>query len=385
MKIGILTFIHTHNFGANLQCFALQHQLESMGFDVDILNLYRPVDKGYVSCDSDKTRFPILYKFNTIIDYRSRFNKFFAHVLWKFRPKRISSTADGFIEFQNNYIHFSDEEYRNFTQLYDRFPQAKYTHLIVGSDQVWNYSSNFSKEPFFLTFAKKTHKISYAPSIGHSNIPNMIGDIYKKWLDDFSAISVREESASDFLSKLLDRPIPQVLDPTLLLNKECWLKALSIPQKDNENYVLVYMLSLSVSAIDLAKRIANKLGCSVKIITNRPVVGNLDNCELLRTENPRSFVERYSKARFVITNSFHGTAFAVNFNIPFITVEKMKSRLNSRKTSLLNLLELKQRQIFEDDNMNMEDFLDCDFSKANEILERERKKSFEYLIDSLNK
>ena len=78
MKIGILTFIHTRNFGANLQCFALQHQLSLMGYDSEVINLYRPDDKGYLPCEDDKKRFPKLYSYHSLKDYRKRINKFIA-------------------------------------------------------------------------------------------------------------------------------------------------------------------------------------------------------------------------------------------------------------------------------------------------------------------
>lgn len=387
MKIGILTFIHTRNFGANLQCFALQHTLESLGYDAEVINLYRPVDKGYVPCDNDKIRFGGIYRYHSLKDYRSKINKLIVPLINRIlgRHKKNNENLDGFLSFQEEFIHFSSEEYRNFTQLYTEFPQNKYSHLITGSDQVWNYSTSFSKEPFFLTFSNssKTLKISYAASLGHSNLPNEVQKKYKEWLNDFVAISVREESAVAAITPLTDKKVFRVLDPTLLIEKKEWLRSLSINTTESEGYVLVYMLSLSEHVISFARSVAKTLKCSVKIITSRPYFKSFDDCEFLRSENPRSFVELYSKALFVVTNSFHGTAFAINFNVPFVTIDKKESRLNSRKQCLLELFKLGNRYALEDESLSSDYYINCDFSEANRILEIERNKSVLFLKETL--
>ncbi len=387
MKIGILTFIHTRNFGANLQCYALQHTLESMGYDAEILNVYRPVDKGYVLCDNDKIHFAGIYRYHSLKDYRSKLNKVIASLINRIfeRHKKVKEKPDGFLSFQKQFIHFSSEEYRNFTQLFTEFPQNKYSHLITGSDQVWNYSTFFSKEPFFLTFANasKTKKISYAASLGHPSLPYEVQKKYKKWLKDFVAISVREESAVEAITPLTSKKVFRVLDPTLLMEKKDWLQSLSINTSESEGYVLVYMLSLSEQVIFFARNVAKTLKCSVKIVTSRPYFKSFDDCEFLRSENPRSLVELYSKALFIVTNSFHGTAFAINFNIPFVTIDKKESRLNSRKQCLLELFELGNRYALEGDRLSSDHYIYCDFSLANKILEIERKKSILFLKETL--
>lgn len=387
MKIGILTFIHTRNFGANLQCFALQHTLESMGYDAEVINLYRPVDKGYVPCDNDKIRFAGIYRYHSFKDYRSKINKLIVPLINRIlgRHKNNKEKPDGFLSFQKQFIHFSSEEYHNFTRIYSDFPQNKYSHLITGSDQVWNYSTVFSKEPFFLTFSNtnKTIKVSYAASLGHLSLPNEVQKKYKDWLKGFAAISVREESAVAAITPLTDKKVFRVLDPTLLIEKKEWLRSLSINSSESEGYVLVYMLSLSEQVIAFARSVAKMLKCSVKIITSRPYFKSFDDCEFLRSENPRSFVELYSKALFVVTNSFHGTAFAINFNIPFVTIDKSGGRLNSRKQCLLALFKLDKRYVLESDNLNLDFFIHCDFCEANRIMEIERNKSMFFLKETL--
>lgn len=388
MKIGILTFIHTKNYGANLQCFALQYKLNKMGYDTEVLNLYRPIDKGYLQCASDENRFSILYTYKSWKDYKSRFNKTFVRFLHKlglFAEKGEGILKDdGFTKFQHNYIKFSNKCYRNYTELYEQFPHELYSHLIVGSDQVWNYASRFPKEPFFLTFTEIPKKISYAASLGHTSIPSKIKPILANWLSSFSAISVREESAVAAISEITNLPVKTNIDPIFLLDKKQWMEALTISENSEDKYVLVYMLSVSEPTIMLAQKVAEKLHCGIKIITSRPLVNKPSGCEVLKSEDPRSFVEHYTRASFVVTNSFHGTAFSIDFNIPFVTMDKPGGRLNSRKGDLLKLLHLENRNLFEGQDYVLEDILSCDFLDANIEIERQRTYSMEYLNNELS-
>lgn len=385
MKIGIITFIHTQNFGANLQCFALQNTLERLGYDVEVINLYRPIDIGYIPCENDRIKFHSIYTHKSLKDYKSKINGTVANIIKSiFKRKNESQRLNGFVSFRAKYIHFSQKTYKNFTQLYNEFPKNEYSHLIVGSDQVWNYASDFSKEPFFLTFAKGINKISYGASVGHATIPPVVEQIYSNWLTDFSAISVREETSVVAISRLTAKDVCRVLDPTLLLNKKEWLSSFGISQKDGDGYVLVYMLSISDKVIDFARNVAKYMdGLNVKVITNRPYYKSFYDCEFLRAENPISFIDLYCNASFVVTNSFHGTAFAINFNIPFVTIDKKSSRLNSRKQDLLEILSLSDRYIYEEDEQEIGRFIQCDFHEANNILIKEKENSISFLKSAL--
>lgn len=384
MKVGILTFIHSNNFGANLQCYALQETVKNLVDNVEVIDIYRPCDQGYIPCKDDETRFAGLYVYKSLKDYHSKLNKITLKLLNRLNKNKEQMTKiTGFHLFQKKYINFSKQEYRNFTTLYTNFPSKEYSHLIVGSDQVWNYATDFSKEPFFLTFCTDVKKISYAASVGHSEIPDVVGIKYSNWLADFSSISVREDTAVIAISKLTDKDVIQTLDPTFLLTKQEWLDHFFIKEPICKDIILVYMLSISTETLMLAQNIAENLNCSIKVITSKPYYKTLKNCEFLRSENPRSFVELYSRAKFVVTNSFHGTAFAINFNVPFVTLDKNGARLNSRKLSLLKLLHLSDRYLLEGQQKNLKKILSCDFTESNEILNAERQKSLYFLSQAL--
>ena len=157
-------------------------------------------------------------------------------------------------------------KFYNFDSLYVA-DWSLFTHFIVGSDQVWNFENPFSPEPYFLTFVPETaKKISYAASLGHKILPNIVAKKYKQWLANFDSISLREQEGAELISRLLKKDVKCVLDPTLLLSKQEWYDKFDLVNENVEKYVLVYVLVHSDYSINLAKYIASKLDLKVKLI-----------------------------------------------------------------------------------------------------------------------
>lgn len=386
MKIGIVTFVHAYNYGAELQCFALQRKLRNLGYDCEVLDIYRPIDPQYKETAESKERFKQLYSHNSSADLKAkihmRVSRVLSSILNIIFHRRFIVRANNFSEFHNKYTKLSNHTYTNFLELYSA--ELPYTHLIVGSDQVWNYMNKFSVEPFFLTFDNKAKKISYAASIGHADIPQEIQPFYKKWSAEFSAISLREDRGVEIMKSITGRDdITCVLDPTLLLTKQEWCNSLNISERINEKYILIYLLSMSPFSIALAKQIAKEKGYIIKMVSTAAISLNKDK-EIMYYDgvSPRTFVELFSSASFVITNSFHGTAFAVNFNIPFYSTTRKSKRYNSRFISLLQKTNLIDRLLYEEDALGMIS-TDVDFKKCNLTLTLERLHSLNFIDNSL--
>jgi polysaccharide pyruvyl transferase WcaK-like protein len=229
-----------------------------------------------------------------------------------------------------------------------------YDIFVTGSDQVWNPGAQSSIEPYFLTFAPDSaRKISFAASFGVSEIEPNLRERYKEYLSRYDFISVREQNACDMVKQLVGKDAECVLDPTLLLTKDEWMKVAR--QYDNvpERYVLVYTLFDSPAIFNLAKRIAQEKGISVLRITKRAYfVNKIDGVCNILDAGPAEFVSIISGADYVVTDSFHGTVFSVNFGVPFSVVVSSKKKNNSRMESLLELVGLNTRMINE--NMDME-------------------------------
>lgn len=386
MKIGILTFVHAYNYGAELQCFALQRKLRNMGYDCEVLNIYRPADSQYKTTKESKERFKQLYSYNSSKDLKAKMHTIAAKLLSSFLAlfynRSFVRREKNFSNFHKMYTNLSSRTYTNFFDLYSA--EMPYTHLIVGSDQVWNFMNEFSVEPYFLTFAKKSRKISYAASIGHADVPIELQSYYKIWSSDFYSISLREERGVEIMKEITGRDdITCVLDPTLLLTKKEWCSSLKIIDSKKEKYVLLYLLSMSSFSIELAKQIARDKGYSIKIVSTAAISLNKDNeIEYYNGVSPRIFVELFASASFVITNSFHGTAFAINFNIPFYSTTRKSKRYNSRFINLLSKTYLIDRLIYEEDSIDIIS-TEVIFDKCNYALETERTHSLNFIEKSI--
>ncbi|MFR9624226.1 MAG: polysaccharide pyruvyl transferase family protein, partial [Rikenellaceae bacterium] len=226
---------------------------------------------------------------------------------------------------------------------------------------------------------------SYAASIGHAVLPRGVTKLYEEWISKFDSVSMREREGVDIVTSLLGREVDLVLDPTLLFRRSEWLSRLNVEARSGRGYVLVYLLMSSPSSIGLAKRIAKQMGLEVKVLVPNYWSPYLfvTGCEFIYTAGPREFVELMEGAEFVVTNSFHGAAFAINFNIPFIATPRRSSRVLSRFNSLLELLELRERLVFDSVEFENLPSLEVDFGVANSTLERERERSLSYLRDAL--
>jgi len=238
---------------------------------------------------------------------------------------------------------------------------------VCGSDQIWNpeiISENRTIDPiYFLSFAgKKAKKISYASSVGHHNYTNKEKEEVANLLEDFELITTRENDGIKKLQEILpNRAIYHVLDPTLLLSKEEWLRALNIEIKEpKEKYILVY----SVPRTELIKKAidyyAKKLNMKVVAIDQMLFSLSKKVDEHIKDAGPKEFIELFSNASFVITDSFHGTCFAVNFGKPFVSM--FIGEKTNRVISLLDLFNIDNRIVndeneFEKINLSLDDIL----------------------------
>ena len=234
---------------------------------------------------------------------------------------------------------------------------------MTGSDQVWGPVMNGTyDDSYCLSFTDK-NKVAYASSFGHIDITKELEDYYKKWLSKYKFIAVREDSAVDIL-KGINIEAKQVLDPTLLLDKSYWEK-LSKPIK-KQKYVLVYQLHNNKELDDYAKRVAEMKGLPLIRISpffhqvSRP--GKFIWCPKLA-----KFLSYVMNAECMITDSFHGTAFAINFNTPFVEVLP-NNNTGTRNLSILNLTKLTDRVLRDANNVDLANE-EIDFSYANSVIE----------------
>ena len=298
MKIGILTFHYGSNYGGVLQCYALQQVLKNMGHDVVVIN-YHPND-------SFKK-----YAF-VIINLLKKRDKLSWKALWHFVTHHRYSRRV-FRTFQESYLQLSEES----SNIND-FIDLDIDTIVVGSDQVWNYSQQKRIE-YFLGWLKNpvVIKISYAACCGHNRINNQYRTQLIEQLNDFKAISVRSPETQDFINELIGVKPPVVADPTMLYDFKEF-----VDQKD-EKYILTYILTEDIKggnshAIDRIKSKYPDMPVYSIVISDRQPRLCLWADKQLFDVSPNEWVNLIYNCSFLYTDSFHGAVFALKFGKPFI-------------------------------------------------------------------
>ncbi|MDK3121720.1 polysaccharide pyruvyl transferase family protein [Clostridium perfringens] len=364
MKVGIINFHCAHNYGAMLQAYALQENLKKEGHNAIIID-FQPdsIVEGYKLWSVKKIMNPKIVAW-TIKNYR------------KLKPK-----YDVFEKFKKEKFNLTDKKYKSIDK--EDIEKESFDAFVCGSDQIWNMDLNGGLTEYLLSFAsEKNKKISYAASIGVKSIKNEYIDIMKKELYTFDSISVREDEAVNIMKETFNLEATHVLDPVFLLSKKEWKDIAIKLKKKKEKYVLLYGLEENELFEKTFKFI--KDNTDMKIINISPakkVSEYID--ETIYSVGPREFIGLLEEAELVFTNSFHGTCFSIIFGKKFFTIGH--SELNSRLESILRLTNLESHMINKE-FQSLDEFyntIDIESEKVNEILDKEIRKSKEFLVQAL--
>lgn len=319
MKIKTITCHDVYNHGASLQAYALQTYLESMGHDVEIIDYKPPYLSGHYN----------LWAVNNPV-YDKPFIKQ-AYILAKL-PARIRSLKRkrAFDQFTQRYLKLT-RRYNSYEELEANVPEADV--YVAGSDQIWNtLFQNGCDKAFYLAFAPKGKiRMSYAASFATRDISVKYRPFVEEMLKSIDRVSVREKSSLTLLT-ILGRPDGvAVCDPVFLLNKEHWEQLASRTLLSDKPYLLTYDTEGSALLKSIAKQIAFSknlqifsIGVSCSSVSNRsfPYAGPLDFLQLIRD------------ASYVVSNSFHATAFSIIFEKDFCVIHRTED-INERMNSLL--------------------------------------------------
>lgn len=356
MKIGIATINDNTNYGNRLQNYATQEALKKCIPDLEV---YTIRNSAVLNKKTDKFEY-ILRMIRNI-----QLNFFHAFKINKKREKK-------FIEFNKNII-FSRRKFNWF----DLEEYRKLDFCISGSDQVWNPNYRLS-EFDLLAFVEERKRISFSASITSYTIPINKQSYAKNYFKDFKAISVREDTGKKIVEELTGRTDVEVLvDPTMLLTPEEWDKVSKKPEQFNfDKYILCYFLGeLSEQRKKEIERIAKENDCKI--------INILDKKAPFYETGPSEFLYLEKNAFLICTDSFHSSVFAILYNRPFIVFDREDSleKMNSRLDTLLKKFELGDRWY---EGKIKEEQLKTDYTKAYEILEKEREKSMNFLKKALD-
>lgn len=342
MRVGIITFINTINFGASLQALALQDVVESFGEEAEIIQY---TNQTIEKAEKGNGRQSIKGLIKHIILNRYNLTK-----------------AEKFEKYEKKHLHkgmtLTEQTASKINEKYDLF--------ITGSDQVWNASLTNGDLMYFLSFVQDENKrVSYAPSFGNSVFPEKLYDTVTNLLQSYKAVSVREKSGAEFAQKLTGREVETVLDPTLLLNAEEWKNKFDF-KPQIEHYILVYFPHDKTKVFNFVKKLKEKTGLPVVYLSISP--RRQSGVKTIYDASPDEFLGWVYYSDYVVTGSFHGTAFSLNMGKEFFYEP---SGEGSRIDNLVKLTQTEYRSIDNTDVLQSS----IDYKIVEDTLEKERSKS----------
>lgn len=385
MNICIVTWYKSLNYGTCLQAYGLYHFLEKRGYNCLILDnckyfsIYNPKDWNIIL---EK----LIKKWKLKAIYKAEKNK--GDLLRKKYSCEFNKRDKLINDFVNRVYILANlktkSDYKNLVEKCDVF--------ITGSDQIWN-PSHFSREYLLNFVPQNKKKIAYSSSFGVKDISGYYyAKIYKKFLSRFNYIGVRENDGVNIVKKLTNKEARVVLDPTMLLEKEEWQElikkaVISNIMKENKDYILCYFVGNKVNYWESVDKIKKQLNKNIVIIPY-----NADSYEKQAFINiatgPNEFLWLIKNCSFLCTDSFHATVFANIFNKNYCVFKRFKdtdrASQNSRLETLLDMFNLKERLIDVEDNLDNIIKQDINWNNVNEILNKKRKESVDFLINAIN-
>ena len=326
MKIALITIYQVPNYGSVLQTFASQKILESIGHDCKVI----------------RYQFPNKWHYSQGIPRPNLFRL----ILKKLGLKAQHRKEIKLQLFRKNFFNFT-ETFSDFNKLI-KFQWENYNAFIVGSDQVWNPRFMKGDGAFLLSFVPQEKKrYSIASSFAQNHLQSKYIEFYKNEISRFDAISVRETNGVNIINNQLgiNKNIFVCLDPTLLLNSQEWLNIIPRSKiKKKRPYILFYMWTYAFEPRPYIFEVLNYFKKRLNIYDIIAIEGytKAKNCMNIKMKNAGDssipqFIDLFANADLVITSSFHGTAFALNFLRPLISIIPNNSG-DDRQASLLNMV-----------------------------------------------
>lgn len=332
MKIGILTFPNSRSYGASLQMFALYSACQCLGYDAEIINYYNlwMKQEKHMSIGRGK---------NALVSLGKRKTYNLIHIGMKLQ----------FAQFEKRMQKYPKKPIVDPKQL--QTIANRYSAVICGSDQVWNPYITNKDLSFFLDFCgEKTKRISYAPSFGVEDLKAPYAEAVTEELGKFDFLSIREETGKSLIKKLSGLDSTIVVDPTFLLDGKQWQTYEKFHPQANGEYILYFTVHNSKKlwkhCMDLAKKTNMKIlrvGSNIISKQFKKEKGMEYVCDI----GPAQWLYLVRNASFVITNSFHGTAFSIIFRKNFYV--EFSSLTNSRLSNIVKLMGLEAR-VLQGDN-----------------------------------
>lgn len=373
-KVALITLHTVSNYGSCLQTYATQRLIESLGREVEVVDYYRADNLPEYAVEK-------AFQGRRMRSLRG---------LWEKAPwlKRAASVPMGaivarqrrpFEEFRSSHLNLT-RMYRSADELRLEPPEADV--YCTGSDQVWNSVWNNGFEaPYYLDFAPEGKpRIAFAASIGREEVDEWEKPLMREALSRYKAISMRESSGVDVLRGLGFGDAKLVLDPTLMLGRDEWAGVARMPRGVKRPYLLVYQLNKSKEFVGYVEAMAARYGLDV-VKVSYGVYDVMRSAKTLIAPSVEEFVGLFLNASYVVTDSFHATAYSLNFGVPFTAIAP--ERFSTRIASVLALTGTEDRMLADMSDTAMYE-RPVDFGRAQGALGAMRAESLSFLKGALD-
>lgn len=282
-----------------------------------------------------------------------------------------------------------DNAFLNYYKLSQKYPTREslfddppvYDIYLVGSDQVWNEAFINHDDSFFAAFSPKhAKKIAFGSSFGSLSVSDI--DFYREQLMTFQSIAIRESSGVDLAKRITGRnDIKKVTDPSLMITADEWQKMLHAPNKGKKDYIFCYGSNAEEYMLHVAKSIAEKNDLDIYRCNGSALDYFNKDVHYILDAGPLEWLGLINNAALIIACSFHGTAFSLQFNKPFLSIFTGKEQTDSRVSNLLDEYNLRQNSLTVGNNNipSLNSISDIDWKSVNNILSVNRQNSLDTL------
>lgn len=363
MKVGIMTFPNSVSYGAALQMVALQNAVSRLDHEVEVINYHNPYMKAEKHAKKG-SRHPLRSEVQRLL-----------------RPWMHRRLYTAFGNFETQYAHcYPKHAFTNKKQLVDM--GKRYDAVICGSDQVWSPFVTDTDLSFFLDFCTdRTRRIAYAPSFGAEEFSEEFYQKITPELERFSALSARELPGKQLVERLTGRETTVVADPTFLMDAAAWEQMEKAHPAASGEYVLYFVLGWSEQMMRRCEAFAKQQGIKMVVVGGNPMRARRNRNPMIEYAidiGPQEWLYLMRHARYVFTNSFHGTAFSIIFQKDFYV--HYPAHTGSRLRQLVETMGLGER-VFDEQKELIGSSVD--YAKAQKAFAEMKEQSLAYLENAL--
>ena len=387
-KVAIVSCYFQPNYGSMIQALGTQMALDKLGYEnetIDISGFRKEIKKKKIkyflkASLTTGILFTKLGRVKNVIKKKIDKGEY---------TNNLSLRNKKFREFEKKNFRLSDR-YASIDDL-SRAASSKYSDVLVGSDQLW-LPGNIAADYYTLSWVPASiNTVAYATSFGQSTLPKDSSIKAKSFLSRINHIGVREESGKTLVKQLTGREVPVVCDPTLLFTGEEWLSIQKPEPLIKENYIFCYFLGSNPEHRAFANRLKEVTGFKIVILPHIDEYVKADEeigDELLYDIDPGDFLNLIRNASYVCTDSFHCTAFSIQYEREFFTFRRFsnkdKQSTNSRLDTLFETLGIENRLFRGKENCKNLLQSKIDYKRIHMKMDIIRNNSYLYLKSSIS-